>query len=79
MAFENRIPDKTILKDVDRKLMRTGTQSKVTASVSSGYVTLRGVLQYENQRRTIIRAANQVSGVRHVADQMTVEPRKPIE
>jgi osmotically-inducible protein OsmY len=79
MAFGNKTPDKTILKDVNRKLMRTGTQSKVTASVASGYVTLRGVLQYENQRRTLIRAANQVSGVRHVADQMTVEPRKPVE
>ena len=78
MAFGNKIPDKTILKDVNKKLMRTGTQSKVTASVSSGYVTLRGVLQYENQRRTLVRAANQVSGVRHVADQMTVEARKPI-
>jgi osmotically-inducible protein OsmY len=79
MAFGDKIPDKSILKDVDRKLARTGTNSKITATVSSGYVTLRGVLQYENQRRTIIRAANQVSGVRHVTDQMTVEPKRIIE
>lgn len=79
MVFGNKIPDKSILKDVDRKLMRTGTQSKITATVSSGYVTLRGVLQYENQRRPVMRAANQVSGVRHVTDQMTVQAKKSIQ
>ncbi len=78
MAYGDKIPDKTLLRDINKKLMRTGTQTKVTASVNAGYVTLQGVLQYENQRRTLIRAASQVSGVRHVADRMTVKPKKPI-
>ena len=76
--YGNQIPDKTLLRDISKKLMRTGTQTNVIAAVSSGYVTLTGVLQYENQRRTLIRAANQVAGVRHVGDQMTVQPRKPV-
>lgn len=78
MVFGNQIPDKTLIRAINKKLMRTGTQTKVIATVSSGYVTLTGVLQYENQRRTLIRAANQVPGVRHVGDQMTVQPRKPV-
>lgn len=76
MSFGNRPNDKALLKDVNKRLMRTGTQTKVTASVSSGAVTLTGTIQYEHQRRTIIRAANQVSGIRNVADQMTVQPKK---
>ena len=67
------------LKEVNKKLMRTGTQTKVTASVSGGYVTITGTLQYETQRRTIMRAANQVSGVRQVVDQMTVQPKKRVD
>ena len=76
MTFGNRPNDKTVLKDVNKRLMRMGTQSKVTASVRSGAVTLTGTLQFENQRRVMIRAANQVSGVRNVVDQMTVKPKQ---
>ncbi len=78
MAFGNQVPDKTLLKAVNKKLMRTGIQAKITASVKGGYVVLNGSLQYENQRRTVVRAANQVSGVRQVVDQMTVQPRKQV-
>ena len=78
MAFGNQVPDKTLLKSVNKKLMRTGIQAKIIATVKGGYVVLSGALQYENQRRTIVRAANQVSGVRQVVDQMTVQPRRQV-
>ena len=76
MALGNAIPDKTLLRDVNKKLLRAGTQTKVTASVSGGYLTLTGTLQFEIQRRPILRAVNQVSGIRRVADQMTVQTKK---
>jgi osmotically-inducible protein OsmY len=79
MALGDRIPDKTLLKQINRKLAQGGAATKISASVNGGYVTLTGTLQYENQRRVIIRKANQVSGVRHVADQMTIQPRKRVE
>ena len=76
MVLGKQIPDKTLLNEVNKKLMRAGTQSRVTASVNGGIVTLTGALQHEHQRRALIRVANQVSGVRQVVDQMTVPPKK---
>jgi osmotically-inducible protein OsmY len=76
MPLGNQIPDKTLLKAINKKLMRTGIQAKIAASVKGGCVLLTGALQYENQRRTVVRAANQVSGVRQVTDQMTVAARR---
>lgn len=76
MPIGNRVPDQTLLREVNKRLMRAGTQTKVTATISSGSVTLTGSLQYETQRRVLIRAANQVGGVRQVVDQMTVQPKK---
>ncbi|HUG69493.1 MAG TPA: BON domain-containing protein [Pirellulaceae bacterium] len=76
MALGNSVPDKTLLRDINKKLLRAGTQTKVTASVSGGCLTLTGTLQYEIQRRPILRAVNQVSGVRRVIDQMTLQAKK---
>lgn len=78
MPFGNRVPDKTLLREINRKLLRTGTQSKITASVKSGYVTLAGTLQYETQRRILIRATKQVNGIRQVTDQMTVRAKNHV-
>ena len=79
MSFGNRPNDKALLKDVNKRLSRTGTQTKVTAAVSGGTITLSGALQYEHQRGAIIRAANQASGVRNVVDQMTLQPKKRVD
>ena len=76
MALGNSVPDKTLLRDVNKKLLRAGTQTKITASVKSGCLTLSGTLQFEIQRRPILRAVNQVSGVRRVVDQMIMQPKK---
>ena len=74
------VPDNTLLKRVNDKLSRTGAgaQAKVTAAVRAGDVTLSGILQYEIQRRPLLKAATSVAGVRRVIDQMRVELRKRV-
>jgi osmotically-inducible protein OsmY len=71
--------DKTVLKQVNQRLMRAGTggKTRVTATVSRGDVTLSGVIQYEMQRRTLTRAAGSALGVRRVIDQLKLEAAKP--
>ena len=53
MLRKEIIPDKTILKDVNKRLARTGMGSRcrIVATVRGGQVTLTGQMQYENQRR----------------------------
>ena len=71
------ISDKALMKSVSRRLERTGTgsQSRVTAAVQRGTVTLSGKLQYENLRIPIMRAVRGVSGVRQVIDQLQSPPK----
>lgn len=76
MALGNSVPDKTLLRDINKKLLRAGTQTKIVASVNCGCLTLTDTLQFEIQRRPILRAVNQVSGVRRLMDQMTMRPKK---
>lgn len=78
MFGRNEIPDKTLLKTVNRRLDRTGTgsQSKVTAAVQRGTVTLTGKLQYEIQRNPIVKAIRSVAGVSQVIDQLQTPPKK---
>ena len=79
MAFGDRVPDKTLLSQVNKKLRQTGVTTNVAAAVNGGCVTLTGILQYANQRRVIMRKATQVTGVRQVVDQMTVEVKKRVD
>jgi osmotically-inducible protein OsmY len=67
--------DKTLMKSVTRRLQRTGSQSRVTAAVQGGTVTLTGKLQYENQRIPIMKVVRGVSGVRNVIDQLQSPPK----
>ncbi len=75
----NETNDKSLLQKVNQRLARTGTggKTRVTATVRKGDVTLAGTIQYDMQRRSFIRAASSVSGVRRVIDQMRVEATKP--
>ena len=72
------ISDKDLLKSVNQKLSRTGTSSnsRVSASVRQGTVTLSGELNYEIQRNALIKAAARVEGVRQVFDQMQIVVKK---
>jgi osmotically-inducible protein OsmY len=71
----NQESDKSLLKAVNKRLERTGTQTRLTATVQRGTVTLCGKLQYENQRLNIVKAVQSVSGVRGVVDQLQAPPK----
>jgi osmotically-inducible protein OsmY len=77
MFGRNEVSDKELLKTVNRRLDRagSGSQSKITASVRRGTVTLSGKLRYDNQRSPIVKAVQAVAGVRHVIDQLQTAPK----
>ncbi len=78
MFGQKPISDKDLLKNVVQKLARTGTSSnsRVTAFVRSGTVTLSGTLNYEIQRNALMKAASRTEGVRQVIDQMQLVVKK---
>ena len=78
MPFGDDIPDKTILNNVNKKLVQAGggSQSKITVTVRNGNVTLTGTLRFELHRRSIVKSAGSVDGVRRVFDNLKVEPPK---
>jgi osmotically-inducible protein OsmY len=77
MLRKQPVPDKTILKKVNQRLMRSalGSGCHVTVTVQRGQVLLAGSIQYENQRRSAVRAASSAEGVKNVVDRMQVTPR----
>jgi hypothetical protein len=78
MLRHNEVSNKDVSKSVNQRLSRTGTsgQSRVTANVSRGVVTLVGTLNHEMQRRGIVQAASRAAGVRQVIDQLTLTVKK---
>jgi len=76
MAYENRVPDKTLLSKVNSRLSNCGAGSRVhvTATVRNGTVTLSGTLDFDYQRKPLLRAASGIDGVRMVVDQLRVKP-----
>lgn len=76
MPYEHRIPDKALLSKINQRLSRCGSGSRVhvTAIVRNGTVTLSGTLDFDYQRRPLLRAASGVDGVRSVIDQLKVKP-----
>jgi osmotically-inducible protein OsmY len=80
MFGPSKLSDNDVLKTVNQRLARTGTgsQSRVTATVRSGTVTLTGTLNYEIQRNALMKAASRGEGVRQVIDQMTLIVKKKV-
>lgn len=77
MALENRIPDKTVLKNVQSRLSKKcSTSPKVSVDVRSGEATLNGTIKSEMERKQIIRAVSSVEGVSRVIDRIKLEERK---
>lgn len=73
----DRVPDKRLTQMINKRLARTGvSQCKISVSVRNGYVTLSGTIQFDYQRKAILRAAQGVEGVRQVVDQLSVVPRR---
>ena len=81
MTLGKQVPDKSLLRSVSQKLMQkaAGGGSKINASVSSGVVTLSGVLAQEHQRRMIMSAMTGISGVKRVIDTMSVAPPRKMQ
>jgi ABC-type cobalamin/Fe3+-siderophores transport system ATPase subunit len=78
VVFKNdKNDDASLLKLVNQKLSRGGggSQSRITATVQRGTVTLMGKLQYDAQRAPLTKAVASVAGVRRVVDALTVTPR----
>jgi osmotically-inducible protein OsmY len=77
MPYDSRIPDKALGAKVTQKLSRCGGGSnvRINATVRNGTVTLSGMLDFDYQRKPIVRAINGVEGVRMVIDQLQVKPQ----
>lgn len=78
MVRKEPLSDNALLKQVTQSLTRghAGGQSRITASVRNGDVTLVGTIRYEHQRRPIVGSVSSTSGIRRVIDQMRVEAKK---
>jgi hypothetical protein len=76
MFGQNGPTDKALLKSINQRLARgTGSQTRTTAMVQSGTVTLSGTLRYEAQRAPIVKEVGRIAGVRRVVDQLKVMPK----
>ncbi len=78
MTFGNQIPDKTLLKNVERKLMqKCAGAARISATVRSGDATITGIIKNEHERRPIVRCVAAVQGIRRVVDQLRLAEKKP--
>ena len=76
MFGKETTPDRAILKDVNKRLSRSGTgRGMIAATVRGGQVTLTGRVQYESQRRALMQTVRRVDGMKGVTDQIKVKPR----
>ena len=75
MLGRNEVPDKELSKTVSKRLQRGGGGG-VTATIQRGMVTLKGKIQYESQRRPILKVVSGVAGVCGVIDQLQLEARR---
>ena len=71
MTLGNQIPDKTLLKNVERKLMQKCVGGvRINATVRGGDATITGTIKNEYERRPIVRCVAAVQGIRRVIDQL---------
>lgn len=79
MTLGNQTPDKTLQKNVERKLMQKCSGStRVSATVRGGDATITGTIRNEFERKPIVRCISAVQGIRRVVDQMQLaEKTKP--
>jgi osmotically-inducible protein OsmY len=71
------VPDDELEKLIHDRLQRCGVSpDQIRAIVDQGKVKLVGTLQFETQRRGILKAITAIEGVQRVDDQMLVETKK---
>jgi len=70
------IPDRSIDQQVSQKLSSRGINSPCQVSVNTrrGEVTLSGLVQHPHQKNAAVQAANSVTGVKRVIDNLTIKP-----
>ena len=68
--------DRSVLQKVNQRLARLGgAQTGINASFNAGSVVLSGTIQYEMQRKSIMKVATSVPGVRRVVDQLKIKAK----
>ena len=74
--YGSKNTDVAITQQVNNKLAGRGIRSPCHVSVQTqdGNVTLSGTVQYAHQKTAAVQVAAGVTGVRRVADQITVKP-----
>jgi len=75
MFGRNEVSDKELIKTIGKRLQRGGGGG-MTATIQRGTVTLKGKIQYETQRRPILKILNSIAGVRSVVDQLQLVSRR---
>jgi osmotically-inducible protein OsmY len=77
MVYEARISDPMISQKVSQQLASWGMRApcRITAVTNKGKVTLTGAIQYDYQRRTVMRATSAIDGVRGVVDHLQLIPQ----
>jgi osmotically-inducible protein OsmY len=77
MSLRNRVPDKNLQQNVNRKLIqKCGGSNRIAAIVKNGDVTVSGTIKLEFERKLIIRTLTTIQGVGRVNDQLKVEEKK---
>ena len=77
MTLGNQVPDRTLQKSVDRKLMQKCPGSaQISATVRAGDATITGTIKNEYERKPIVRCVSAVQGIRRVVDQLQVLEKK---
>ena len=73
--MHNKEDDRLQLR-LENKLLNIGLRApcRVTVEIYNGTVTLKGVVQYEYQKRAAIHAVRSLDGVRSFIDLMKVQP-----
>lgn len=78
MPLGHSTPDKTLLKNVLRKLaQKCSGSTSISASVRGGDATVTGQIKHEHERKPIIRSISAVQGIGRVIDQLQLEKKKP--
>lgn len=78
MAFGDKTPDSTLLKNVLRKLtQKCSSGTGISATVRGGNATVTGSIKHEHERKPIIRCVSAVQGIGQVIDQLQLQKRKP--
>jgi osmotically-inducible protein OsmY len=74
--YGSKNTDVAITQQVNNKLAGRGIRSPCHVGVQTqeGNVTLSGTVQYAHQKTAAVQVASGVTGVRRVADQLTVKP-----